>query len=567
MSPMQYRDRALKRLSSVLGAAITFCAIVACSVPGCTSTNSAGTHVTITLCAVDARTDTCSSGDFQALHQTQHIRLRAAHADGTPLAATTLQLNIAGANAGSLTATTANDGAAEYTYVGNSTGTDTISATHVAGSTTTLASGPVVIHWLKQQSIKHPLIFVHGISEDANDYAHQITPSVSDADQASSGEGGEQAWSALFTALGMSYDAAYMQAFCYIDDKAYTAATPNCPSVETQECVTPAHPIGSYAACLSQSSVDRNALALAKTVNALSAAAGGAPVTLMAYSMGGAVVRTLLAGCQRASVADALTCTQAVGSINHAFFLNGAQQGSWLLRVKAGADAATLAGQGIPGTSGSPFTTMLPMVEQNIFGAVKDTLGLDLTDDAETDLTPQSANIVAHNLVAPPPAVDFYTFYGDVELGLSLNILTYHVPAKSYLQLGDLVMLAQDDRATYAPLWGGGALCDGCPQPLAPYREGGSLADGRLQYHAWALTDAHSINMNTLAPLLSAPDAASGLQAVVNSPVQHLNVSQPLAQAPGSAVQVKDITGLAGSPTTDETNEIITILLHLDGAV
>ena len=53
--------------------------------------------------------------------------------------------------------------------------------------------------------------------------------------------------------------------------------------------------------CESQSSVDENAQQLANTVDALSAeaaAAGGtSKVTLIGYSMGGAVIRSLLAGC------------------------------------------------------------------------------------------------------------------------------------------------------------------------------------------------------------------------------------------------------------------------------
>jgi hypothetical protein len=55
------------------------------------------------------------------------------------------------------------------------------------------------------------------------------------------------------------------------------------------------------------------------------------------------------------------------------------------------------------------------------------------------------------------------------------------------------------------------------------------------------------------------------VQAALSSPVQHLNVSQPGTQDPGSPIQVKDITTLAGSPTTDMSNEVYLILVHADG--
>ena len=95
-------------------------------------------------------------------------------------------------------------------------------------------------------------------------------------------------------------------------------------------------------------------------------------------------------------------------------------------------------------------------------------------------------------------------------------------------------MLAQADPATATPLWGGAALCDGCPALGAgqSYHQSG-------RYHEWALTDSITIQMNGLVPLLSVPDAASGLQAALNSPVQHLNISQPTSQDPGTAFRFR----------------------------
>ena len=101
--------------------------------------------------------------------------------------------------------------------------------------------------------------------------------------------------------------------------------------------------------CESQSSVDENARQLANTVDALSAeaaAAGGtSKVTLIGYSMGGAVIRSLLAGCPvPVAPYQTLLCQNVASKIDQVFFVDPDQQGSWLLTINKGLDAATLNG-------------------------------------------------------------------------------------------------------------------------------------------------------------------------------------------------------------------------------
>jgi hypothetical protein len=143
---------------------------------------------------------------------------------------------------------------------------------------------------------------------------------------------------------------------------------------------------------------------------------------------------------------------------------------------------------------------------------------------------------------------------------MDVNFYVYTLPATSSLPMGDLVMLAQSDNPLASPLWGGGALCDNCGPLVNGYHSNG-------RYHAWALTERYTINVNGLAPLLSSPNAVSALQGVVQSPVQHLNVSQPATQAPGTSIQIADASGLAGSPTTDMPYEILLTLMQSDGLI
>src|SRR5262249_18803376 len=265
-----------------------------------------------------------------------------------------------------------------------------------------------------------------------------------------------------------------------------------------------------------------------------------------------------------------------LGKVDRVFFLNGAQQGSWLLTVRDGYDAAALAGQNIPVLGKSPFGSALPLLEQQIFAVVRDKAGLDVTGGAMTDLTPQSDNIRGHNKSLPPASIQYYTFYGNDRLALEVTLLVYTLPGKTYLPLGDLVMLAQDDRATYSPLWGGAALCEGCG-PLAAYQGANyyhnsentacPAAGANPTYHEWELRDDHTININVIVPLLSGIEAEPALQDVLNSPVMHLNIGQPNTQAPGTAWQVHDITKPENGcgQHTDIPNEILAILLAGDG--
>lgn len=542
--------------------ALVLALILACCNPGTTTSG----HGNVTICANDAAraldfpADACFSGTFHAVGQPESLRIAAVDKSGNPLKQQQLNVTISGANGRSATVTTDGGGLATYTYTAATAGTDAIQVA-VANDSASKTARPAVVHWLTPQHLTHPILLVHGIREDATDFAHQFNPgSVTDSDQSS--DAAEQTWTALIEALKLVYDPASMEAFCYVDDPAWVTAPSACPAVETAGCDTTLPPGGATPnACASQSSVDLNAVMLARVVKDLSSRSGGKKVTLLAYSMGTAIVRTLLAGCLTSTgPTDQQDCANSSQLVDNAFFLNGAQQGSWLLTVKRGLDPATLTGSGIPAVVSSPFTAVLPLIAQGVNSAIGAKLGLNLNNGAETDLAPQSANILAHNSVQPAAGVNLYTFYGDIELSMDVNFYVYTLPATDTLPLGDLVMLAQDDDPLSSPLWGGGALCDSCGPLVNGYH-------GNGRYHAWALTQRYNFNISGLAPLLSAPDAASALQGAIQSPVQHLNVSQPATQSPGSAIQVADATGHAGATSTDMPYEILLTLMRGDGLI
>jgi pimeloyl-ACP methyl ester carboxylesterase len=551
------RSRVIRPLLAV-SLAVTL-VLGACGWWGDTTTAKAAT---IQLCAVDPVQGACVSGDYQGLSASQLIRGLATDANGKPLGNTNIKLTVSGANSATQSLTTHSDGTLTYSYTGAHAGDDQIAAALNGALSTT---SRLVVHWLNHTQMIRPIIFVHGTNEDAADFTAQMHTDFHDADQSS--DGSEQTFTALFEALTLKYDTHYMEALCYVDDRAYDHG--GAPS----GCRFPLDPVTYSTACApndanhpceSQSSVDENALLLARTVEALSAEAAAASavttkVTLIGYSMGGAVIRSFLAGCP-IPVAPYLTqrCPNVASKIDQVFFVDPDQQGSWALTINKGLNAATLNGDASIPNPITPFSSALPLLQQSIYDQLRSRMGLDLHSATVTDQTPQSDSILAHDQNPPPSDIAYYNFFGDVQLRLGINAYGLPLsPGTPTLNLGDLVILAQDDHATLAPQWGGAGLCDGCSQPLDKYRENGS-------YHNWILIDPHSVDMSFIADLLNGSfSVTSEAGKLLNSPVQHLNITQPAVQAPGSTWQVRDITGRAA--TTDMSTEIFYILTQKDG--
>jgi len=553
------RSRRVNVIRPLLAASLALTlALGACGWWGNTTTAKASA---IQLCAVDPIQGSCVSGDYQAVGASQPIRGLATDPSGKPLGNTTIKLTMSGANGATQSLTTHSDGALTYSYTGAHAGDDQITATLDGAPSNT---SRLVVYWLNHTHNVHPIIFVHGTNEDAADFTAQMHTDFHDPDQSS--DGSDQTFTSLFEALTLKYDPRYMEALCYVDDHAYghSGAPSGCrfpldPVAYTTACVPgdPNH------LCESQSSVDENARQLANTVDALSAeaaAAGGtSKVTLIGYSMGGAVIRSFLAGCPTpVAPYSPLLCANVASKIDQVFFVDSDQQGAWALTINKGLDAATLSGDASIPSPITPFSSVLPLLQQVIYDQLMSRMGLDLHSQTVKDQTPQSDSILAHDQSPLPSDIAYYNFFGDVQLRLGINAYGLPLdPGTPTLHLGDLLILAQDDHATLAPQWGGAGLCDGCPQPLDKYRENGP-------YHNWALTDPHDVDMSFMADLLTGSfSVSSEAGKLLNSPVQHLNITQPPIQAPGSAWQVRDITGHAA--TTDMSTEIFYILTQKDG--
>ena len=227
------------------------------------------------ICATDPVHNVCTSGNFQATGKSQVIHVQAVQKGGKVLPNTKVTLKISGANPTTQSLKTGSDGKLSYTYKGTKAGDDKVTVS-IDGTTSSMSPGPIILHWLKPTSNVHPIIYVHGTNEDATDFTAQMHKGFTDPDQNSPGEVSKQTFSTLFEALTLKYDPKYMEALCYVDDRAYDhgGAPSGCRfPLDTTDYTSACIPGSVSRPCESQGSVDENALQLAKTVDALSAEA------------------------------------------------------------------------------------------------------------------------------------------------------------------------------------------------------------------------------------------------------------------------------------------------------
>ena len=160
----------------------------------------------------------------------------------------------------------------------------------------------------------------------------------------------------------------------------------------------------------------------------------GAPITILANSMGGAVTRGWLRLAQSDSPSD--TTLSAVDSV---IFLEGAQQGSiW-------------AGLGeLPG--GRVLYDLLTHTPK--LGSYFQKLNLNPSDPGINDLAPQSAWYNSVNLVPPPSGIAYFNFAGNIHITLNVNYFFGQSQLAS-VGLGDYVMLPGNSNPTAEPLLGG----------------------------------------------------------------------------------------------------------------
>jgi pimeloyl-ACP methyl ester carboxylesterase len=358
----------------------------------------------------------------------------------------------------------------------------------------------------------HPIIFVHGLGANSNKIgAPQPFPS-------------DNEFVPLYAELGSVYGLGNITTFAYVDDRSIKDNAPK------QQC-----PAGLYPPCQSQSSVDANALSLSGVVKELYTETNH-KVALIGYSMGGSIMRTLLAGCPDAQGTP--NCPDAPGMVDSAFFLGSVQQGSWILRVKQGADAAGL----IP-----ILGKEVNLLARGIYRLFQAVTGFNPKYPAYTDLTPQSTNIKAHNAFLPPSNINYFNFYSDIQVQFSIEILPYWiVPIGRPVPFGDLILLRGDDNPQATPYWGGARFCLGCGNQ-DQYTQ-------NQNYREWPLvrvvpyTISEFVGIDLLASLVTLSEL-------------HTNLFKDSALNGG--IQVQDSTGQGG--TTSISHEILLQLEREDG--
>jgi len=361
--------------------------------------------------------------------------------------------------------------------------------------------------FLPHTTVNQPVIFVHGINENANDMGNT-----------------------LFVPIyrELQNDFGKIQTFEYIDDRAFgQSSLSSCP-------INYKFSQYKYSLCVSQSSVLDNAIQLAKDITSLFNSANH-KVTLIGYSMGAAIIRTALAGCQQNVTCQAVLGSKIAERVNNVFFINGVQQGSWMAQNKKG--------KNIPAAVSLLQTIKAPLA--------KPLWGLYVNADAVKDMEPQSINIVSHNSVVPAKNIHYFNFYGDIKLSLKINSGIY--PTTIHIDIGDGVVLPGTDNPQDKSFWGGARFCLQC--------EGKNFSqiDTNTTYRQWPLTTEKSIDLEGLCTPSSIIQHGCSLGSlfdlVARTPQFHLSIRSK-ASLDGTDIQVADTTGISGSKTTSIAKEI-----------
>ncbi|MDE3102580.1 MAG: hypothetical protein KGJ98_10115 [Chloroflexota bacterium] len=194
--------------------------------------------------------------------------------------------------------------------------------------------------------------------------------------------------------------------------------------------------------CDSQDDVAVNAVLLDEEVKRQAAQEGATKVTIVSNSMGGAITRAFLAYA-------GATGSHSLDLVDRVVFLQGAQQGSYLLAI----DEA------------SREDPVLAPVGRAIEQKANDSLGLDAGRPAETQLRPQSDLYEYVNQPGNvPEAIDYTNVASDIHVvalvGLGLFAIPMVIPT-----VGDYVILPGSDDPAALPWLGGERFV---PRALAP---------------------------------------------------------------------------------------------------
>ena len=371
---------------------------------------------------------------------------------------------------------------------------------------------------VEPSKIQHPVILVHGINESAGGI----------------GTKSNQNYSPIISRLESIYNNETVDVFKYVDDIGGCSAKP----------------------CLSQSSIEDNARQLAKEIQSQYTAYHNTKVALIGYSMGAAIIRDVLAGCPDDSSLLApgyheaipnfglvpKLCVGVAQKVDNVFFLDGAQQGSYLMDAYLSLERESLQG-GVGGLT----ATVLRYASYQI---AKGLLNLDANNPAERDLTPLSYDIQSRDAVQMPTGIHYFNFFGDIRLHLTIDVLVLPLTLPTQ-NIGDMVLLPGVDAPTVAPPSGGARFCLNCA-----VKKGYSAnhINDQTSYDQWDLAQDVSSsfqlqvgdlpNLGTIASNIG--EVATLKQNLASAPMWHMNITKPASLAD---IKVADPTGVSDTVT------------------
>jgi alpha-tubulin suppressor-like RCC1 family protein len=306
-------------------------------------------------------------------------------------------------------------------------------------SPATMYSGQTTIPDLRQ------VVFVHGIGGNAADYeAHYALPYPKQTWQKLAVPM-ENQYGAGFKIWSMWQDRAYAMPNSDPDHTAYPPCDPSKmpPADQDIGSLPPNTPSLSVNSCDSQSEFAYSAAQLDDDLSAYNQ-----PIALIANSQGGAITRGWLALAQLRDLKGSGGSDVGFHNVDTIFFLQGAQQGSWL----AGTD------QILAHDPGGGAKLEQDIIQPDVLYS---TFNLNTARPAiANDLPPQSEWYDSVNLNPVPSRIHYFNIYTDMQFRTHLTFLGHDL-VSGQLDMGDLILRPGKDDPQATPVGGGARFLPG----------------------------------------------------------------------------------------------------------
>jgi hypothetical protein len=248
--------------------------------------------------------------------------------------------------------------------------------------------------------------------------------------------------------------------------------------------------------CDSSSDIGINAIKLDEQIKAEYIASGNQPVILVGYSMGGSIVRGMIAYSQASGDGVANTMIESVS------FIHGVQQGSYLANVAQTAGCIACA-----------KALRLPPFSQWIITGASDLAHLPLDRPASQELqdgSPWFIWVNSHSTSLPP--IPFFNTYADI------RVATRTCPAFGLFGCFNVGETAIGDAV----------VLPGTDPPTDTSDQGGQkFLIGSRGIQNWEFRQFHRFYFD---PLFPPSEAGAWSAAIFSAPEQHLNVVTAMSQ-------------------------------------